>query len=416
MDDFSIKQPSAFSLIRILFIFVAATFLTFFILLFALNINEIAKATSGEIISDNPPREYIAPFDAKAPRIFVTEGDTIKNGDTLIILYNEELQSNADKVQKELALTDENIKIYRQLLDNLLAKISYQHKKEIGIKSTYGFKDKTSLLELSALESQMQNEKNKLDVAKDRLQKDHQLLLEGAISEQEYGNEYKSFLDLSKSYSESQKRYRQQLNEKESLFNSLSNEINDQKLRTLSSEFEILNLEKMLAQEEIKQLQLRNEKTFFNNELNKQYLISQVNGIVSNLFNVKADLNYVTKGKSLIIISPLEEQKFYAKLFVSERSIRNVKKGQAAHIKLDAYNYYQYGLLKGKVTHIDKELTPNAGESDSKPAFFVIAEITEENTQFDLKSGYSIRGEIIKDRMKLYEFMFRKIFKKVNFG
>ena len=105
-------------------------------------------------------------------------------------------------------------------------------------------------------------------------------------------------------------------------------------------------------------------------------------------------------------MSPTEkEEEFYAKCLLSQESIKEVAVGQDTHIKLDAYNYYRFGVLKGEVDYIAR--------ADTSNNFYVLERIPPKNTaDFDLKSGYLLKGEIILGRIKLYQFIFRSLFEK----
>src|SRR3954447_16804264 len=70
---------------RLLLLFV----LLAIILLFTVHINDTVSFTQGEIISQNPQIDFKAPFEAQLSKIYVREGQKIKTGDTLMVIYNE---------------------------------------------------------------------------------------------------------------------------------------------------------------------------------------------------------------------------------------------------------------------------------------------------------------------------------------
>jgi hypothetical protein len=63
------------------------------------------------------------------------------------------------------------------------------------------------------------------------------------------------------------------------------------------------------------------------------------------------------------------------------------------------------GILKGSVSYIP----------DRKPNedFFVMIDVAPTD-KFQLKSGYSLKGEIIIERLKIYQFILKKLFKKLD--
>jgi multidrug resistance efflux pump len=64
------------------------------------------------------------------------------------------------------------------------------------------------------------------------------------------------------------------------------------------------------------------------------------------------------KGRSLCrtrellsIIAPKNE-KFYAKISLPEKDLTYIKTNQTVNLKIDAYNYYKFGAIKGNITYI----------------------------------------------------------------
>ena len=80
------------------------------LLLFTVRINDTVAFTQGEIISQNPQLDLKAPFEAQLQKIYVHEGQKIKAGDTLMIIYNdanarayETQKAQKDYLEKKLA-------------------------------------------------------------------------------------------------------------------------------------------------------------------------------------------------------------------------------------------------------------------------------------------------------------------------
>ncbi len=80
-----------------------------------------------------------------------------------------------------------------------------------------------------------------------------------------------------------------------------------------------------------------------------------------------------------------------------------VKTTMPAHIELDAYYHLQYGIIKGDVTYI------SARKENDK--FYALIRLGNAN-QFQLKPGYKISGEIITDRLVLFQYFIKKLFKE----
>ena len=123
------------------------------------------------------------------------------------------------------------------------------------------------------------------------------------------------------------------------------------------------------------------------------------------MFNDNQSFNFINKGESLITVSPNEET-FYARARIKEQDLKYLEVGQKAHLKLDAYYYYQYGPIKGKITYVP--------ERKDKDNYFYALINLEEDQQLNLRSGYSFTGDIILKKMVLGNFIIKKLFDKYD--
>jgi multidrug resistance efflux pump len=134
-------------------------------------------------------------------------------------------------------------------------------------------------------------------------------------------------------------------------------------------------------------------------------IISSIDGTISNLFNSRQNIEILAKGELLTIIAPKKEH-FYAKVILDEKDLAYVKNGQEINLKLDAYNYYRYGAIKGKITYVSP--------SDVDKTFYCLATIKKYNPSINLKAGYKLKGEVIIERMQLYQYIIKKLFNKID--
>ena len=143
-------------------------------------------------------------------------------------------------------------------------------------------------------------------------------------------------------------QYLRQLDELYELRNQLAN-VQLEKSRTkLEAEKSIGQLSNNLKQAEL-QLQYRN-------------VVAPASGVI---FEPKARLDGVIRaGDTILTIIP--QQGLKAQVFVANKDIGFVKKGQKAQIRVDAFPFTQYGELKGRVTQIGADALP----PDNKAAFY----------------------------------------------
>ena len=406
MDNLLRKQPKAAGLIRILFGVICFTVLTMLILIFVLRVNEIVKAPKGEIIAENVPIEYIAPFESDMDDIRITEGMSVAKGDTLMVLYNPTILNNFNQLREDIQLEEENIKIYEKLLATLESKLNFQKRKEGDIKSEMVYSEKSTFLEINSLQKRLTNLQTKLTISRNRLNQDFKLLSEGVISTNEYATKKKAYLVELDEYTDLQKQLNQKKEEKDNIGDVTTNKMNSQKLNFLSVEHEFYNTQKILHEKRMRFQSLKRKYEVEEKEMLKRYIISDIDGHVSWLFNTRQDKSFVPKGNALVKITPSEKERFYARLSVPERAIKDVKVGQATHLKLNAYNHYQYGVIKGTVSYVQR---------DTSNYFFVLADITDEQiNDIELRDGFQFKGEVIIGEIPLYQFILKRLFTKLS--
>jgi len=406
MDFYSSKTPDSFKLIRALFYILMVVITGIVSLLFILSLHESVHSDTGEIISKNTPIDYLAPFEAEIKEVRVQGGMEVKKGDTLVILYNDDIQVEYEKDKKNLQLALDEIDLLNQQIENRRRRIDVQQKEVGSIKTDLKFSEKGKSQELIALEQQVKTLNDKLQISKSTLLKDKGLLRKGAISQMDYDEKFKAYLEEANRLGEIKSR----LAQKELTFQNFGNDsesrLGRQQLTILNGEAELLSLQKNLQQEEGHRIQLEQQIAAKEKELAKRYLIADMDGYVSQLYNHKKEVSFIRKGTSVVLLRPKEEESFFAKLPISEEAVKDIQSGLETRIQLKAYSHYQYGIIKGEVMHLDK---------DEKNAFYVLASIPAEyKGKFDLKSGYKIKGEIIIEKLKLYQYIFKKMFKKME--
>ncbi len=369
------------------------------------DINDTVSFSAGEVIAENPQIDYKAPFEGIPYKIFVDEGKAVKAGDTLIILLNEQLTkdyANAKSTYPSLenveATADELILSAYQKINNL--------KRERQLNTEVHASEKVKALnELKSATQKAELSSDKLLlVAGSRLKMDSNLFAQNVISKLDITNSYDRYLSYKNSLVESELAKNQIQSTSSNLDNEYLKAQNslDLRLIDLSERIKLLEKEKSSAAKELK---LASENlAYLTDEISKQYIIASTDGEVMNLYNQKSTQNFVNKGDLLLSLVP-KKDKYYAKVVIPQRDIRYVKIGQAAHLKVDAFNYFEKGILKGRVSYVP----------DRKPKedFFVMIDLPT-TEKFQLKAGYSLKGEIIVERLKIYKFILKKLFRKIE--
>lgn len=399
------RDFEALYFIRVFFRILLAFTVVVALCLVFLEINDSVPFQNGEILAENPQLDVKAPFEAIPKSVFVKEGQNVKVGDTLMILYNEQMERDykgteqlAQSLRKTIVTIEELIRSTDNRMRNLikerqLNEIAYRDKKE---KLKNEMKSVTQKVDL--------NKKQLVAVALEKLRMDSILFKQQVISKLEMTNSFDNFSKYQSSMVESELAHKQMQTGASTLDNDFLRLQNSLDLKVIEIQERLKELEQ---QKTINSRELENairNHNFMSEQVQKEFVIARSDGVVQNLFNVKFSQNFVSKDQLLLSIVH-QKDKFYARVAVPQRDMRYVKAGQPAHLKVEAFNFYSHGILFGRVAFVP--------ESKPKEDFFVNVELPDE-TPFQLKAGYSLRGEIIIERLKLYQFILRKLFRKLE--
>jgi hypothetical protein len=246
----------------------------------------------------------------------------------------------------------------------------------------------------------------KLQVADSKLRVDSSLFRNEVISKLDITNSYDAYLSYVKNYNDARGKQKQNTIINKTLSVDFNKNMYESRRQLVSLDEELIREQDQLAMTVNKILNTEKELEFYDKEKKKQYILSGVEGIVGHVFNYKRSSSFIQKNEILVSVSP-SLNKFFAKLEIPQHEIWQIKPGQSVKIKIDAYYYYEHGILEGVVTHV-----PERAEKDT--SFYIQIELSENIDSFKLRSGYSIKGEIIVEQMKLWKFIFKKLFRKVG--
>jgi multidrug resistance efflux pump len=174
---------------------------------------------------------------------------------------------------------------------------------------------------------------------------------------------------------------------------------------------EITYLENKLAAGPASALMLRNnyEKQLvvsqeilkkIDNDLHKLNVIATITGTVNFVCNTQKSSTYIDKGEPLATIAPVNDS-FYAKVTIAEKDIPYIKTGMPVHLKMDAYKGMKYGTVNGQISYVS--------ESKHDNNFFALVNLPKQS-KMQLKAGYSLYGEIVLQRVRLYQYLLKKLF------
>ncbi len=370
---------------------------TITVLVFVLKINETVTVSTGEIVAANPQADYKAPFEAQVIKIYVKEGVPVRAGDTLLVMQNIDLMEQLSTKKTEINFLEKKIESIAVLQMAL-------QKKKAMIDQTSNITARKYQLDINRLVSDMQTldqqyalQKERLSLANEKYIGDSILYKKDMLSKYELNNTKEANSTLKENFSNTQSLRNKQSSEKNLVYNNFTKEQNSLQLEKVQLDENAQALIQAKNEYESQLMQAKEVLHKVETELNKQDIIAGSSGIVNFVFNTKLSSNLINKGDLLISIAP-QTISYYAKVIIPEKDMPYVKAGLDARLRLDAYQHFEHGPIDGKVSYV--------AERKENDKFYALVELSKAN-RFQLKSGYSIYGEIVVDRLPLYKYFIK---------
>ncbi len=322
---------------------------------------DISTQSRGIIRSkyDNVPITSIV--SGRVISVAMKSNKVVNKGDTLIVITVENLESEKAHNQELLTTHKQNFKE----LDLILTGIG-------AIPTNPVFRDEyfKFLAQKSELES-------KVRYAKLKYERHKTLLDQKVISKSEYET---YFFDLEYAQNTLHSLIKQQY----AIWQNQKNEIL----------LQIKNLQGIIDKIEVQK--------------NNDFIISPQSGTIENYIGVQVG-SYINAGQLIADISP--DNDLIVETSVAPDDIGLIKKNQHVKYQIDAFNYNQWGLLKGAVVDIDRNAT-----TQNNLTFFKVR-CSIDTLAISLKSGYTtevtkgmtLTSRFMVTRRSLYDLLFDKV-------
>ncbi|WP_255449642.1 HlyD family efflux transporter periplasmic adaptor subunit [Shimia ponticola] len=149
-------------------------------------------------------------------------------------------------------------------------------------------------------------------------------------------------------------------------------------------------------------------------QLNRTTLVSPMRGIVNNL-SVTTIGGVVRPGEEIAQIIPLDEE-MLIEAQVAPEDIANVKRGQAATIKLSAYDYTIYGSLEGRVQFISADTFKDDRVVDGDPHYRVTvsvdrSKLTARQRAVEIRPGMRATVELQTGAKTILQYLLKPLYK-----
>lgn len=375
---------------------------TILVLVLVLRINETVTIQEGEIVAANPQSDYKAPFEAQVVKIYVREGKPVQAGDTLLLLRNADLAAQQAKTLTEIQYLQKKIESF-DVLEGAV------ERKKVAVDQASAITARKYQLEINRLVTDMKNLDEQYNLQQQRLRSAHEkyvgdsiLYQKDMLSKYEYNNTRDANLLLAENMKSVASQRNKQASEKKLAYNDFTKEQNTLMLSKVQLEENQQALMQTKNDYESQLLQAKEALNKIETELKKQSLIATSDGIVNFLFNTKHSSNLINKGELLVSVAP-KAITYYAKVIVPENEMPYVKSGLDVRLKMDAYQRFQKGPIRGKVSYV--------AERKENKKFYALVDLSE-TREFQFKPGYTLHGEIVIARLPLYRYFIKKLFRQ----
>ena len=385
---------------RILLVMAAVMIL----LLFVLRINETVTINNGEIVSTNPQSDYKAPYEGQIVKVVAKEGQSVLAGDTLMLMKSLDYEQQLANIKTEIEYLQKKIQSLN-ILDDALnkKKATITHASDITA-NKYQLDINRLVSDMKVMDDQYNIQQEKSQSTTEKMTGDSILYQKEMLSKYEYNASKDAHLTVKDNLNQMAGQRARQLSEKNLAYNNFTKEQNSLEQSQVQLQENVQALVQAKIDFENQLLQAKEALKKIQTELGKEAILATNAGIVNFIFNTKQSSNLLSKGDLLLSIAPTSLS-YYARLNIPEKDMPYLRVGLLARLKLDAYKTFQNGVIAGKVTYI-AERKENSG-------FYALVEL-KDITQMNIKSGYSVYGEIVVDRLPLYKYFIKKIFKKFD--
>ncbi len=161
---------------------------------------------------------------------------------------------------------------------------------------------------------------------------------------------------------------------------------------------------------------LRQNLKASNDQLDRTLLRAPMRGIVNNLA-VTTIGGVVRPGEEILQLIPLDEELF-VEARVRPKDIAGVRRGQAATVKLSAYDYTIYGTLKGEVTLISADTFKDerARDPDGDPHYKVTlavdtTNLTQRQHALEIRPGMQASVELHTGSKTVLQYLLKPLYK-----
>ena len=329
---------------------------------------DVSVQSNGSLRTANEKTELRSLVNGVIQHVTVTENQTVRKGEMLYEISSQELSSriqlNKDQQEQKNAFIHDLEKLVR--LD------------KSGLHREHVFRTALYAQQFFSFQAKMQENLFHQQKIQKELDADRELFKEKVIAMREFDSKEFEHTQLVAQY---ESAFRQQMGQWQS------------DLSSQRATFQQLHAEER---------QLAEQK--------KNYVVNAPVAGSMQQISGKYVGSFIQAGESLGIISP-DDSLIIAECYVSPQDIGLIKKGQHVLFRMDAFNYNEWGMVKGKVEDIARDFTI----IQDQPVFKVKCSLDQK--KLELKNGYqvalikglSLRAEFVITQRSLYQLIYDKV-------
>ncbi len=344
-------------------------------------VDQIARA-EGEIISSSKPQIIQNLEGGILTELLVKEGSEVRRGDVLARLHGTQFRSSVDDLQDQVtALEIRRLRLEAELAgDN-----SFDVPQHLAERSPHIVTSERALLAArqSDYHSRRQGARTVMNQAGAELEILEDLLPKKVVALIEVTRARKAFADAKIKY----------------------DEIVTQTELTQAQEYSDTLKEIATLQQNLKSSE---------DQLNRTIVTSPMDGIVNDL-TISTIGGVVRPGEQIMQITPADDELF-VEAQVKPKDIASIRKGQAATIKLSAYDYTIYGSLKGQVHLVSADTFKDERRPEEEPHYKVTLQVdlntlTERQSQIDIRPGMLASVELHTGEKTILQYLLKPLYK-----
>ncbi len=321
---------------------------------------DIIAQAQGTVIPTERVRSIKAIKSHQIKKLFVTEGQKVKKGTTLLEWRNEEAITNLQQVSEKIKALNQYIEAKKQLLLWVNRGGSLEEQQGNTAKNTWAYHAYSAWL----AEQQMLNNKKIALVTQSRAQ---QFYLKSLQAQKELGQQQlasaKKLLDnayiSNNNWQTLQSRLIElnyQIQSKQLEHQSFTQQITqiDQQMQSQKAQKKSALLEEIYQLET--QLQQLNSEYQRYSAIDRNHIVkAPITGVVKDL-TVYGEMAVVGAGETIMKIVPITN-KLEIEAYLANQDIGFVKKGDEVKIKVSAFPFSRFGTLTGTVVNKNNDTT-----------------------------------------------------------